>query len=355
MTELIIVSRPRMRFIKWIGGGVYKQFLARVDQSYSESAPPATEYSSADVVITLYSGATIMAAQQFVARPSTRPLQLRRVDVMLNRVGSPTGTVFIRLYSDSSNNVGSLIATVGSISASSVATTFTIYTFTPSSAISLTPGTKYWVVIEFNAGNSSNYIQTTRATADVDTSVRSATYTTSWSYNVNELYLRVEYAFGSFTDSRSFTIDFQYMGPAEKRLKDVGTKENMTVNSVTVNGVSVGNTLEETDQIPQATQYTITYNYTVAAGTTYFTLRCFIERRLYYAATSITLDQLGSSEAYIVAIYFSGGGHLRIDDNPDADFITSGAATIRFDPGTLPFRKLEWLQGSGEVDILAVE
>jgi hypothetical protein len=80
-----------------------------------------------------------------------------------------------------------------------------------------------------------------------------------------------------------------------------------------------------------------------------------IQRYLYYSATSITLGQLGLSHAYVWKIYFSSNGQLRFDDNPDSDLIANSGTTITFTDVLVPFRKLEWIQGGGEIDILGVE
>jgi hypothetical protein len=80
-----------------------------------------------------------------------------------------------------------------------------------------------------------------------------------------------------------------------------------------------------------------------------------IQRYLYYVATSITLNQLGYSEGYIWKITFpTGTNQLQVDDNPDTIFSGSNT-TMSFADAPIPFRKLEWIAGSGEVEILVVE
>jgi hypothetical protein len=67
------------------------------------------------------------------------------------------------------------------------------------------------------------------------------------------------------------------------------------------------------------------------------------------------LNQLGYSEGYIWKIIFpSGPNQLQVDDNPDALFSGSNT-TISFADAPIPFRKLEWIAGGGEVEILVVE
>jgi hypothetical protein len=43
-----------------------------------------------------------------------------------------------------------------------------------------------------------------------------------------------------------------------------------------------------------------------------------------------------------------------VDDNPDAYFQVHNT-TMSFADAPIPFRKLEWIAGSGEVEILVVE
>ena len=70
----------------------------------------------------------------------------------------------------------------------------------------------------------------------------------------------------------------------------------------------------------------------------------------------ITLEDLDVSEAYLQEIgYGADGGVLRVDDSPDSDIVGSANETIQFTDILVPFRKLEWISGGGEVLILGVE
>ena len=116
----------------------------------------------------------------------------------------------------------------------------------------------------------------------------------------------------------------------------------------------MGTSLEKEDEIPQADNYTVTYVYDVDASS--YSLSVSIQRHLYYNKASVTLDDLDVSEAYLQEIEFGGdGGVLRIDDSPDSDLVGSANEMIQFTDILVPFRKLEWISGGGEVLILGVE
>jgi hypothetical protein len=44
MTELVVVSRPRMRYLKWIGGGIYKTYLAPINTPQVDLIKPDYNY-----------------------------------------------------------------------------------------------------------------------------------------------------------------------------------------------------------------------------------------------------------------------------------------------------------------------
>ncbi|MEM1966914.1 MAG: choice-of-anchor R domain-containing protein [Nitrososphaerota archaeon] len=355
MTELIIVSKPRLRFVKWVGGGVYKQYLAQLS---TPTIYPATGYLSGTRTAwrNLYtgSGGTTRAATQFTAvqSASVQNLRLVRAWCTLAKSGSPSGTLYVRLYSDNNNVPGSSLATIGSLSVTSLTTSPTEYTFTPASPISLTQGTKYWIVVEYSGGSSSNYVIIYTGTSG-NLTIRAYSSDTTWTVESNTICASV----GHYSLTMVQTVDFVYSGVAEKRLKVIPDSGSTIINERRLNGQSLSGDPVETQSIPQTSQYIIEYDVTGNNmwGTVAAWFRWTTTRYLYYAGSSITLDQLGGSEAYVARVSSGNAFHLRIDDNPDADLITSGGATITFEPGTLPFRKLEWVSGGGEVDILVVE
>jgi hypothetical protein len=127
------------------------------------------------------------------------------------------GLYNVRLYSDSSNTPGSLLATIGSIDVSTISTTATDYTFDAATPYTVTQGTKYWISVEYGGGNSSNYVAAFKdAGTDRDTSVLGASYTTAWTTEIYDRAMaagfQADYSYGPF--------DFIYSGVAEKRLKN---------------------------------------------------------------------------------------------------------------------------------------
>ena len=356
MTELVVVSRPRMRYLRWIGGGIYKTYLAPINTPQVVLVRP--NYGSfTESSISMYSGSVTRVAQQIIApsSPLLSNLRLVRVVARLQKVGSPTGTLYVRLYSDSNNTPGALLATIGSIDVSTISTTATNYTFDAATPPSVTPGTKYWISVEYGGGNSTNYVNAFRDSGtDRDTSVLGASYTTAWTTEIYDRAMaagfQADYSYGPF--------NFIYSGVAEKRLRiteNLSTGASVTARNL--NNQSFSSAITETTSIPQADSYSLIYTVRgtpssyIAAGT--FSLT--IQRYLYYATTSITLNQLGYSEGYIWKITFpTGTNQLQVDDKPDALFSGSNT-TMSFADAPIPFRKLEWIVGSGEVEILVVE
>jgi hypothetical protein len=357
MTELVVVSRPRMRYLKWIGGGVYKTYLAPINTPQVDLIKPDYPTTFTETAIPMYSGSVIRVAQQIIAPSSSllSNLALVRVVVKLQRVGSPTGTLSVRLYSDSANTPGSLLTVIGSIDVSTISTTATEYIFDAATPYTVTQGAKYWISVEYNEGNSSNYVSTFKdAGTDRDTSVLGASYTTAWTTEIYDRAMvagfQADYSYGPF--------DFIYNGVAEKRLRiteNLGSGASVTARKL--NNQNFSSSIIETTSIPQVDNYSLVYtvkgNPSTYKATGTFSLT--IQRYLYYGATSITLNQLGYSEGYIWKITFpSGTNQLQVDDNPDALF-SGSSTTMSFADAPIPFRKLEWITGSGEVEILVVE
>jgi hypothetical protein len=342
-----------MRYLKWVGGGVYKTYLAPLTTTEVDLVNP--NYSAfVSTAIPMYSGSVTRVAQQIIAPSSSllSNLRLGRVVARLQRVGSPTGTLSVRLYSDNADRPGTLLATLGSIDVSTISTTATTYTFDAATPPSVTQGTKYWISVEYGGGNSTNYVNAFRDSGtDRDTSVLGASYTTAWT---TEIYDRGIVA--GFGADYSHSFNFIYSGVAEKRLQ-ITEPSDFSVTARKLNSQSFSSAITETTIIPQTDSYSLVY--TVKANpttvTTAGTFSLTIQRYLYYAATSITLNQLGYSEGYIWKIIFpSGTNQLQVDDNTDAVFSGTNT-TMSFADAPIPFRKLEWIAGGGEVEILVVE
>ena len=147
-------------------------------------------------------------------------------------------------------------------------------------------------------------------------------------------------------------LDFIYSGAAVKRLQ-ADLSSSTGLQKIYVNGQDMGTDLLKEEDIPQADNYTIKFEF-IQDGNVDFSGS--IQRWLYFNKISITLDDLDVSEAYIQEIeYGSDGGVLRIDDDPAGDLVGSANETLQFTDILVPFRKLEWISGGGEVLILGVE
>ena len=349
MTELLIVSKPRGRIFRWIGGGVYKKYKSPVSGSRSDSVSNLT-ISGTFTYAYLWDGYT-MRAQQYVI-PDKQNLAIRHVSIWLKRVGSPTGTLYVELWDDDGDLPGSKIADIGSIDVSTISTDGQTYTFTPSSTITLDPNAKYWIVVKYENGDEDNYVEVHQGTSDIKADWYSAYYYSGWHRESNDYDFDMYLKFVNL--ELSINLDFIYSGTAVKRLQETVSKSWATIKDVKVNGQSVGASLEKEDNIPQADSYTVTYEFDSTSNS--YSLSVDIQRYLYYNKTSITLDDLDVSEAYLQEIEFGdGGGVLRIDDSPDCDLVGSGGETMQFTGILIPFRKLEWISGGGEVLILGVE
>ena len=329
MTELLIVSKPRGRIFKWIGGGVYKEYKDLISKSMSDRVDDLLVSGSEYVEQRIDDG-----IWESHTTPDKQNLAVDKIRIWLKRYGSPSGSIKVELWDGDKTNK---IADIGSKDVSTISTSGAEYDFVPSSTIQLDPNTTYQIKVWHDGTyDSSNYIA-------------GRYFTDTEKYDI-DLYLK----FFIQGAELEVTLDFIYSGTAIKRLQESVSKTNVTIKDVEVNGQSVGTSLEKEDDIPQADNYTVIYVYDVDADS--YSLSISIQRYLYYNKTSITLDDLDVSEAYLQEIkYGSDGGILRIDDDPDSDLTGSANETIQFTDILIPFRKLEWISGGGEVLILGVE
>ena len=125
-----------------------------------------------------------------------------------------------------------------------------------------------------------------------------------------------------------------------------------TILKIYVNDQDYGTSLTKDESIPEADNYTVKIKYYPGSNGISYS----IQRYLYYNKTVITLEDLDVSEAYLQEIgYGADGGVLRVDDSPDSDLVGSANENLQFTDILVPFRKLEWISGGGEVLILGVE
>jgi len=349
MTELLIVSKPRGRIHKWLYGE-YRSYLSPISFDKGSFTNPLSIIATGSYYdIWGVDNTTINskkhAAQRFkTPSPQTIDSKITLKSVTLSLRKDPnyppsSGTLHVELRSDNNGSPGSKIADIGTMPAAEIADDFTEYTF--STSLSLDLGKYYWVYI-YMTGTAS-IIHWQKAKSDIYPD--GLAWLEGYSPSPNDLYLKVGY------DSLRFQVDldFIYDGAAEKRL-ELAFSGSQTVEGIEVNGRSVRAALTKETSIPQADNYTIIL--TTLSGD----VKGSIQRWLYYNKTTITLDDLNVSEAYLQEIEFgSDGGVLRIDDDPAGDIAGSAGEKVVFTDILVPFRKLEWISGGGEVLILGVE
>lgn len=143
------------------------------------------------------SGTAIRTAQSFTGDGGV----LNNVQVYLKKHLLPTGAISCKIYNhtgtygDGSTGkpTGAAIATSGtSLDAGSTTTSFLLYTFTFSGVekITLTNGTYYFISIEFNGGDSSNYLQVENNDSG-GASGNGAIFTDIWSAHTYDHYFYV--------------------------------------------------------------------------------------------------------------------------------------------------------------------
>ncbi|MEM2469977.1 MAG: hypothetical protein QXG51_03595, partial [Nitrososphaerota archaeon] len=125
MTELVIITKPRTRIFKWIGGGVYKQYSTPISHTISWSQ---TNLTGASYNTVRLGGGNYerYRCQQFI----TPNFTVKIVKVVLHVVKNAnfTDTVYVRICPDNGSNmpdVNNVIATIGTFTGSDVGTSET--------------------------------------------------------------------------------------------------------------------------------------------------------------------------------------------------------------------------------------
>jgi len=341
MTELLIVSRPRGRIFKWIQG--YKEY----------QDPIAAKGFS---IYPLEGNEWLGTAHKYEGFRFVAPItcKLKKIKISMRKEGSPSGTAYIQLWSDDSGSPGSKIGDdLASFDSANLTTDYQYYEFDVDA--DLQASTAYWIVIYFPNATSDNFIQVHKF--DNYTSDRYRAYSddgSTWTTNnyTADMYLHGhENSMNLDNDELIAAFDFIYPSAGETRL-EVTFTTSTNLSDMELNGTSIGTTLAKEDSIPQADNYTLRFKTT----STEYAIDCSIQRWLYFSKTSLTLDDLDVTEAYLQEIEFGAdGGTLRIDDDPANEMVGSAGEKIQFTDILVPFRKLEWISGGGEVLILGVE
>jgi len=128
--------------------------MADLIDSYSES--------NRDSFAGVYNGAKTRNGNSFNCGSA---INLDSAKFYLQRVGSPTGNCYAKLYSHSgtygTSSVGNtLLATSDAVDVGSLSTSWTLTTFNFGGAerIALSASTHYVIVLEYTSGNASNYV-----------------------------------------------------------------------------------------------------------------------------------------------------------------------------------------------------
>lgn len=147
--------------------------------------------SNASSLIKLYNGYYYLLGQSFNNIISKT---LNSCKFYLYRVGSPSGTICAKLYSHTgtfgTNSKGdSVLATSDSIDVTTISTNVSLvtFTFTGTNRITLGANTNYFIGVEYNGGNSTNYvfiyIDSSAPTHSGNCAAYSGTWTTVSSYD----------------------------------------------------------------------------------------------------------------------------------------------------------------------------
>jgi hypothetical protein len=313
--------------------------------------------------VSLYSGSTTFAAQQFQAPPSqtyVTGVQFGAGRLYLSKTGSPTGTVTVTLRADSgSNTPGTTLATVATFDASTLGAGAYI-TWEISAGTNLTFGARYWLVINYAGGNSTNTVNVHRSNTSL-TGLYSATSTTGTTWTTSStswfsIGTRYRYLY-SYSLSFPYTSTFQSAKRLDQLISVGGSGSGITSEVVVVNGTNVGPSLTKETVIPQATSYTITGRFlhtVIPSGPTSadFTTTPY----LYFTDPDINIEDLGASEAYLLRVRFAENGSiLRINNLVDSDLYGNANTAIDFADLAIPVRRLEWIYGSGECTLLVID
>jgi len=119
-------------------GGVAVQSEITEDASDGIGQADGTQYKGSKIT---YSGTTGTLCQ---------------IDLNLLKTNDPDKTLTVDLYSDNSNEVGTFIATLGSISTTTLTTSGAWYSFTGINQ-PITNSTSYWIVVHVPTADSNNY------------------------------------------------------------------------------------------------------------------------------------------------------------------------------------------------------
>ena len=365
MTEYIVVYKPRGRPVNY----PYKLFR-QIGPANISSVNLHTYNTSAmsGSFVSLYSGSTTFAAQQFLAPPTQTYVtgaQFGAGRFFLSKTGSPTGTVTVTLRADSGTNTpATTLATVATFDASTLGTGAFIEWEIPAGT-NLTLAVRYWLVIHYGGGNSSNTVNVHR-TSDSLTGLRSATSTTGTTWTVSttswfSISARFRYIYSSYTIDFPYTSVFQNQKRLSHLIECISStgaiiSGGIVEEELKVNNQNVTPPLTKETTIPQATSYTLAGRFLHKRFAIGDFARVTTTPYLYFTSPSLTVEDLGASEAYLLRVVFAENGSiLRVNGLPDSDLSGNANTAIDFADLAIPVRRLEWIYGSGECTLLVID
>jgi hypothetical protein len=141
-----------------------------------------TQDSNVGYQIGLYYGIGYNAAATYFAAPFTAGASYTscQVSVYLQKVSSPTSTIYVAVYADSGSGPGTLLGTSAGISAAGLSTSVAAVPFTVTSAIS--SGSVYYVSVYTVNGNAdyANYVRVLSASGIVSQSSYLSSNGSAW-------------------------------------------------------------------------------------------------------------------------------------------------------------------------------
>jgi hypothetical protein len=131
-------------------------------------------------------GTTSLVGQSFIPGVSLVPgttLSIKYAYVVLRKVGTPLSGMTALIYSDSGGNPNAILATSGIFAGSTLSSTSYTWTmFTFATPVSLSAGTRYWLVINPNTSSATNHYQlrVDENASFQQTGARAKRFTSSW-------------------------------------------------------------------------------------------------------------------------------------------------------------------------------
>lgn len=92
-------------------------------------------------------------AQSFITATTTA---ISQIDFYIKKTGNP-GNATVKIVNDNSGVLGSTVITQGTLNASAVTTSFAYIPVVMTTAMPLSSGTTYWIVIDNGSNNTTNY------------------------------------------------------------------------------------------------------------------------------------------------------------------------------------------------------